>query len=202
MRSKDESKMSRIIEFIDDTYFAKNKVPTMQKIADFMEMSKGNVSCYVREMADRGMLTLNKGWRGISTNKIAKTLSDIRRVPIVGNIACGTPMLAEQNIKSYLIISASFLGQDNFFAIIAVGSSMVNAGIDDGDFVIVKQQKTAEEGQIIVALIEDAATLKRFHIDKRKHKIRLHPENEEMSDMFFDKVDIQGVVEKVIKEVK
>lgn len=84
----------------------------------------------------------------------------------------------------------------------AVGNSMVNANIEEGDFVIVKQQNMAEEGQIVVALIDDAATLKRFYIDKKKRKIRLHPENDNMEDMFFDKVDIQGVVKKVIKDIQ
>ena len=79
---------------------------------------------------------------------------------------------------------------------------MIGANIDDGDLVIVRQQDTAKEGEIVVALVNDEATLKRFYIDKKRKKIRLHPENPELSDMFFDKVDIQGVAIKVIKDVK
>ena len=78
---------------------------------------------------------------------------------------------------------------------------MINANIEDGDFVIVRQQNTAEEGQIVVALIDDEATLKRFYLDKKKHRVRLHPENDKMEDMFFDSIDIQGIVIKVIKDV-
>ena len=133
--------------------------------------------------------------------KVAKVLADTVRVPIVGSIACGTPMLAEENIESYIPISSSILGTGNFFALHARGNSMVNANIEDGDFVIVRQQNTAEEGQIIVALIDDEATLKRFYTDRRRRKVRLHPENDEMEDMYFDSIDIQGIVVKVIKDV-
>lgn len=202
MRTKNEGKMTRIIEYIDDVYFTTNSVPTMQEIADEMGMTKGNVSGYVKEMAERGMLTLQDGWRGISTKKMSKTLADICRVPIVGEIACGTPILAEQNIESYLTISASFLGTGNYFALRATGNSMINANIEDGDIVVIREQNYADEGQIIVALIDDAATLKRYYIDRKKRKIRLHPENDEMEDMYFSKVDIQGVVKKVIKDVE
>src|SRR5574344_348930 len=90
MRSKDNEKMNRIVEYINDRYFDENYVPTMQEIADYMDMSKGNVSDYLKEMATLGMVDLNGGWRSISTKKIDKVISDISRVPIVGSIACGT----------------------------------------------------------------------------------------------------------------
>ena len=109
-------------------------------------------------------------------------------------------MLAEENIESYLTVSSSFLGQGTYFALKAHGNSMINANIKDGDFVIVRKQNTAEEGEIIVALIDDSATLKRFFKDEKKRKIRLHPENDEMQDMYFDKVEIQGVVKKIVKD--
>ena len=79
---------------------------------------------------------------------------------------------------------------------------MINANIEDGDIVVIREQNYADEGQIIVALIDDAATLKRYYLDRKKRKIRLHPENDEMEDMYFSKVDIQGVVKKVIKDVE
>ena len=78
---------------------------------------------------------------------------------------------------------------------------MVNAGINSGDYVIVRQQETAEEGQIVVALIENEATLKRYYLDKARKQIRLHPENDKMSDMYFDNIVIQGVAIKVIKDL-
>ena len=78
---------------------------------------------------------------------------------------------------------------------------MVNANISDSDLVIIKQQETAEIGQIVVALIDNEATLKRYYIDKKNKKIRLHPENDNMKDMYFDEIQIQGVAIKVIKDL-
>ena len=123
-------------------------------------------------------------------------------LPIVGEIACGSPILAEQNIESYLTISGSFLGIGEYFVLVAKGKSMIDAGIEEGDYVVVRKQNTAEEGQIVVALVNDGeCTLKRYYLDKRKEKVRLHPENPEMEDLFFPNVDIQGVAVKVIKNL-
>ena len=79
---------------------------------------------------------------------------------------------------------------------------MINAGISDGDLVVVRQQETAEEGQIVVALIDNEATLKRYYLDKRHKRIRLHPENDKMEDMFYKTISIQGVAVKVIKDLQ
>lgn len=201
MKVMSESVFNSIIEFIDEYFFTNNTVPTMQEIADAIKLNKSNVSRNLQVMKERGLIEATGGWRGIRTKKMAKVLADTVRVPIVGSIACGTPMLAEENIESYILISSSILGTGNFFALHARGNSMVNANIEDGDFVIVRQQNTAEEGQIIVALIDDEATLKRFYTDRRRRKVRLHPENDEMEDMYFDNIDIQGIVVKVIKDV-
>ncbi|MDD3831644.1 MAG: transcriptional repressor LexA [Clostridia bacterium] len=200
MRSKSNDKMIRIVEYINDKYFDENYIPTMQEIADYMGMSKGNVSDYLKEMSSLGMIDMNGGWRNLSTNKIDKVLSDISRVPIVGSIACGTPMLAEENIDSYLTISGSFLGPGKYFGLKATGNSMIKANINDGDIVIVRQQNTANEGDIIVALIDDKATLKRYYKDTHKRMVRLHPENDEMEDMFYKNVAIQGIAVKIVKD--
>ena len=78
---------------------------------------------------------------------------------------------------------------------------MIDAGIDDGDLVVIKQQSSAEDGQIVVALMDDEATLKRFYRDEKNKRIRLHPENESMGDIFVDDCMIQGIAVKVIKDL-
>ena len=77
---------------------------------------------------------------------------------------------------------------------------MINAGIDDGDYVIVKKQNFATDGDIVVALVDDSATLKRFFVDKENHRYVLHPENDEMQDMYFERLSVQGVAKKIIKD--
>lgn len=202
MRSKSEAIMNEIIDYIDECFFESSYIPTIQEIASVVGLDKSNVSRYLQDMKSKGMIDIGNGNRSVRTSKISKTLENIRRIPVVGSIACGTPMLAEENIESYLTISGSFLGSGKFFALRAKGDSMINANIDDGDFVIVREQNTAEEGQIVVALINDSATLKRLYRDDSRKMIRLHPENDNMDDMFFNKVDIQGIVKKVVKDVQ
>ena len=80
---------------------------------------------------------------------------------------------------------------------------MIGAGVEEGDYVVVRKQNTAEEGQIVVALVDDGeCTLKRYYLDKRKKKVRLHPENPAMQDLYFDRIDIQGVAVKIIKNIE
>ena len=80
---------------------------------------------------------------------------------------------------------------------------MINIGVNNGDYVVIKKQSFADEGQIVVAMVNDGdCTLKRYFIDRKRKKIRLHPENDEMEDMYFDKIDIQGIAVKVIKNIE
>lgn len=202
MRSKNEETILNIIEYINEKFFTVREIPSVQEIADHIGVVKSTVSKYLTEMENRGLITRDNTHYSIETLKMKKTMKNTQQLPIVGNIACGTPILAEQNIEAYLTISGDFLGAGRFFVLMAKGDSMINAGINDGDYVIVRQQPSAEEGQIVVAMVEDGeCTLKRYYKDKRRKKIRLHPENEKMKDMFFDNIEIQGVALKVIKNI-
>lgn len=204
MRYKDNDLLNNILSYINEKRLEENYCPTMQEIATKFGVTKGTVCNYMAELEARGLLERKKenGRFNVSTAQTNKTLASILNIPVVGEIACGTPILAEENIDNYVYISRDFLGEGNFFALRAKGDSMIEANIFDGDTVIVRQQDSAEEGQIVVALINDEATLKRYYFDKAKKQIRLHPENSTMSDMFFDKVNIQGIVKKVIKDVE
>ncbi len=202
MRSKDENKMQGIIAFIEAQYSEEGYVPTISDIAAYMGMEKGNVSRYLADMSNRGMIDISEGLRFAKTPNMLRAKSAVKSVPLVGEIACGTPILAQENIESYVYISKELLGEGDFFALRAKGSSMINAGINSGDVVIVRRQDTADEGQIIVALIDDEATLKRFYTDRKNRRIRLHPENDELADMYFDSIEIQGVVKKILKDAE
>lgn len=205
MRSKNQELISKILSYIDRVYDKENKAPSMQEIADRIGLSKSMVSRYISEMVEKGLIERGTGHYSLITPYIKKVMPGNQRVPIVGKIACGTPILAEENIESYLTISGSFLGAGEHFVLVAQGESMINVGIEDGDYVVIRKQNTANEGQIVVALIDnEEATLKRFYIDKRKKKIKLHPENDELKDMFYeyDRVNIQGIAIKVIKNIE
>ena len=201
MRSKNEELLKNMLDFIDDTFCKFGKTPTMREIAKKFNITSPCVCKYIAELENRGLLSNNGRSRGITTKKMQKLNLYTNQLPVVGSISCGTPLLAEENIENYLTISTEFLGKGDFFVLRANGESMINAGICDGDYVIVKQQENAEDGQIVVALIDDEATLKRFYRDEKSKKVRLHPENSKMKDMLFDNIVIQGVAVKVIKDL-
>lgn len=202
MRSKNENTLKAILEYINEWYYANNDYPTLDQIAVGVQTSKATAYRYIEELIERGEIEKNSRFGNLVTKNIAKSLQKADCIPIVGEIACGSPILAEENIESYVTFSRELLGGGKFFILRAKGDSMINAGINNGDLVIVRQQETADEGQIVVALINDEATLKRYFRDKRRRKIRLHPENDEMEDMYFSSVSIQGVAVKILKDLK
>ena len=200
MRSKSIDLMKNIVDFIDKGYDRTGRIPTHKEIANNFNVTEACIGKYIKEMESKGMVVRQSGNRSVMTKTILKKIN-LKQLPIVGTIACGEPLFAEENIQGYLSISSEFLGNGQFFVLQASGDSMIKVGINDGDYVIVRQQETAEQGQIVVALIDDEATLKRYYLDNKKKKIRLHPENDTMEDMYFDKIQIQGVAVKVIKDI-
>ncbi len=113
-------------------------------------------------------------------------------VPVVGTVAAGQPLLAEQNIERYFPIPAEYIPQEEVFILRVKGESMVNAGILDGDCVLVRRQPTAQNGDMVVALIEDSATVKTFY--QEKDRVRLQPENDTMEPIYVKDLKILGKV--------
>lgn len=195
MRSKNKGTIAAIEQFVRDYTDQFGRSPTMQEIGDAVGISLSSAYRYVKQMTDDGLLNYC-GVRGITS---AKTSTEVTAAPIVGTIACGTPILAEENIEEYVRLPVSLFGKGNFFILRAKGDSMIEIGIEDDDLVIIRQQDTADSGQIVVALIDDEATLKRYYPENGK--IRLHPENKHMKDIFVEACQIQGVAVKVIKDL-
>ena len=203
MRYKNPEKMKQIEDYINAQYFEHNNIPTVQQISDNVGLSASTVQGYLYEMQEKGILVLTGGWKSVRTRRMLKDGTGNIKVAVLGRIACGEPLFAEENIESFVTLSKDLLGSGEFFALWARGNSMINAGINDGDLVIVRRQEDAENGQIVVALCDNEnATLKRLYKDEKLHKIRLHPENDDMDDMIFDDIQIQGVAIKVLKNVE
>jgi repressor LexA len=123
----------------------------------------------------------------------------LRPVPLVGRVAAGTPLLAEENIEECLDIPGFLGGDDTCFALRVTGTSMINAGIFNGDIVVVKRQDTADDGDIVVALLTDEATLKRFF--REEDQVRLQPENDLMEPIFTRDPLIAGKVIAVMRKL-
>ena len=125
--------------------------------------------------------------------------NNVINLPLVGRVAAGTPILAEQNIEDTLSLPTSIVGDASSFVLRVNGESMINAGIFDGDYIVVKEQSDARDGEIVVALIDDSATVKTFY---REHgRIRLQPENDTMEPIYADNPVILGRVTALIRSV-
>lgn len=136
MRTKNEDIIKEMLDFINKTFFHEREVPSVQEIADHVGLAKSSTSRYLSEMEARGLIRKSGSFYGLETKAMQKAMKNVNELAIVGRIACGTPILAEENIESYLTISGDFLGAGEFFALRAKGNSMINAGIDDGDIVM------------------------------------------------------------------
>lgn len=195
--SKDPEIMKRIVDFVEAYHLDYNSSPSLRVIADGVGIGSTTVYRYLMEMNERGMICYDG--KTIRNEKIDKSQRGTIRAAVIGRIACGIPNLAEQHVEGYVNLPESLFGQGNFYILRASGCSMTEAGIDDGDLVVIREQNTAEDGQIVVALVDDEATLKRFFHEG--DRIRLHPENPRMKDIFVTDCRIQGVAVKVIHDL-
>jgi len=201
MRVKNPDNMAAIEAFVSRYIEENGASPTIREIAAATGMGKSNAANYVAYMRDQGTLDASSRHRSIVTRDAAMTRSQTVRVPILGAVSCGVPKLAEENIEAYVRLPVSLFGSGDFYLLRANGDSMIGAGIDHGDLVLIRQQSTAEAGDIVVALMEEEATLKRFYPDYENGIFRLHPENPTLQDIFVDNCLIQGVAVKVIKDL-
>lgn len=200
MRTKDPEKIKRLEAAIDEYTEAHGVSPSMRELGDMVGMDGGSVSRYLAYMRAEGILDYS-GRRNITTGKARITRdSGTVRVPRLGRVSCGLPKLAEENIEEYVLLPVSVFGGGKLYALEAVGDSMINAGIREGDLVIIRQQDTARPGQIVVALVGDEATLKTFR--PQANCIHLHPENDAYEDIVVRDCLIQGVAIKVLKNLE
>ena len=200
MRKKNPELYQAIKSYVERHYEKEGRSPTVREIEAGTGITRPTVQRYLTAMRENGEIEYN-GIRGVRTMVMSKTDRETVSVAMIGAVACGTPIYAEENIQEYYRFPVALLGQGNFFLLRAKGESMINADIGDGDLVLVRQQNTAEPGQIVVALIDDEATLKRFYPEPENQRIRLHPENETMEDIYVENCLVQGVAVKVLKDL-
>lgn len=199
MRTKDEALMQEIVDSIDEFYAQKGRTPTVRELGDIVGISHTTIIRYLQDMNERGMLEYEGG--RIMTERIAKSKENSVSIPLIGSISCGQPLLSEESVESYIRIPTEWLGTGDYFLLRANGDSMVDAGIDDDDIVIVRKATDANDGDIVVALVDNENTLKRLYRDEKRRKIILHPENPNYEDIEVDSCEIQGVAIKVLKDL-
>ena len=181
-----------VLEFIKKQINMTGFPPSVREICAALGFkSTSSAHQYIWRLADKGYIDkMNLKTRAIKITGSEPTIS----VPIVGKVAAGEPILATQNIEDYFAIGESFFSrnalQNDNFILKVQGESMIQVGINDGDFIIVSKQSTAKNGEIVVAMIDGNATVKTFY--KEKDHIRLQPENDTMDPIILDEVTILG----------
>lgn len=204
MRPKNNETKMQIFEFINEYINEYRTSPSVREIASAVDCSISTVHKFLVRLEDEGLIE-RYGKRHIISSVNSWRMGC---APIVGMVACGQPMTAIEDIQGYLPINKEYFGAGEYMAVIAEGESMINVGIESGDLVIVRRQNTAEDGQIVVAMVQNdydsecSATLKRFFHTKKKNVFRLHPENDGMEDIIVNSVEIIGVAVKVLKDLK
>ncbi len=200
MRTKDKELIDRIKVYIENQYEQSGRTPSIRDIAGALEIGKSSVQRYLEYMVEQGILAKgNYGYESIEQSRTERTVS----VAKLGYIPCGPLSEEYECIDGYVRLPASFVGNaKKCFLLTASGNSMIDVGINDGDMVLVRQQEEANYNDIVVALVENEVTLKRYRPDRDRGVIILHPENKRMKDIVVDECKIQGVAIKVIKDLE
>lgn len=193
----------RILEFIKSEIQTKGYPPSVREIANAVGLkSTSTVHGHLQRLEKRGLLH-----RDAMKPRAMEVVGDpnfVRNnataVPVIGRVTAGMPILAEENFEDYVAIPDVMLGEGEHFILLVRGESMIEAGIHDGDYIVVHQQETANNGDIVVAMIDDSATVKRFF--KENGHFRLQPENHTMEPIFADEVTILGKVVSLYRVLK
>lgn len=171
-------KQKKILDYLEKYLKDNDYPPTIKEIADYFNLTIGTVQDHIYALERKGYISRKRDTaRGIKIIKNSEGISkppnqDFELIPVYGNVAAGEPIFANQNINGYISIEKTSRGHKMHFALKVKGDSMIDAGIYDGDIVVVKKQETADDGDIVIALIEDEATVKKF----RKNRIRIYLE--------------------------
>ena len=189
-------KQQEILEYIKETILKKGYPPAVREICEAVHLkSTSSVHSHLETLEEKGYIRRDPTKPRtieIIDDCFNLTRREVVNVPLVGTVAAGVPLLAEENIENYYPIPVELLPNAETFMLNVKGNSMINAGIFDGDQLIVERCSTAYDGEIVVALVDDSATVKRFY--KEDGYYRLQPENDEMDPIIVDHLEILGKV--------
>lgn len=193
---KISDKQREILEYIKAEILNKGYPPAVREICEAVKLkSTSSVHAHLETLEKNGYIRrdpIKPRAIEIVDENFNLTRREMVNVPIVGKVAAGEPILAVENIENYFPIPAEFMPNEQTFILQVQGESMVNAGILDGDYILVEQQTTANDGDMVVALVDDSATVKTFY--KENGYYRLQPENDFMEPIIVSDVMIMGKV--------
>lgn len=189
----------KVLDFIAEYGEKNGYAPSFREIADSLGIkSPSTIFYHINKLADAGKIEKDS-FKNRTLHVPNRKNDKINNIPVVGKVAAGMPILAVENIFDHLALPDSLFSGKNLFSLQVKGDSMINSGIFDGDIIIVNQQSDAENGEIVVALIEDEATVKTLY--KEKNKIRLQPENDNYEPIITSSAVILGKVVGLIRKI-
>lgn len=197
MRASQQNQQ-RILDFIKKEIEQKGYPPSVREICAGVGLkSTSTVHAHLNHLEQQGLIRRDST-KPRALEVIDGTQTRGRSVPLVGKVTAGLPILAIENIEDHLTLPQDMLGSDELFCLRVQGESMIEAGILDGDIIVVREQNNAENGEIVVAMIEDEATVKRIYYEKKR--IRLQPENRFMEPIYADSVQVIGKVVALFRQ--
>ena len=201
---KISKKQEEILEYIKAQILSRGFPPAVREICDAVNLkSTSSVHSHLETLEKNGYIRRDPTKpRAIEIldDTFALTRRETVQVPMVGRVAAGEPLLAQENIEDYFPVPVEYMPNNDVFMLQVKGESMINAGILDGDFVVVEKKNTADNGDMVVALIDDGATVKTFY--REEGVIRLQPENDFMEPFILTDVQIMGKVIGVMRFMK
>lgn len=185
----------RILDFIKSEIQSKGYPPSVREIATAVGLkSTSTVHGHLQRLEKRGLLHRDamkpRAMEVVGDPNFVRNNSTA--VPVIGRVTAGVPILAEENLDDYVVIPEIMLGEGEHFILLVRGDSMIDAGILDGDYIVVRKTTDAVNGEIVVAMIDDSATVKRFF--REDGRFRLQPENQTMEPIYTNEVTILGKV--------
>ncbi len=189
-------KQTEILEYIKEQILQKGYPPAVREICAAVSLkSTSSVHSHLETLEKNGYIRRDPTKpRAIEIvdDEFNLTRREMRNIPVIGQVAAGQPIFAEQNISGYFPVLSEDLPSGDLFMLDVRGESMINIGIFDGDKIIVQQTSTASNGDVVVALVEDSATVKTYY--RERDRYRLQPENDNMDPIYVDEVIILGKV--------
>lgn len=200
MQERGKNSQRRILEFIKKEIELKGYPPSVREICEAVNLkSTSTVHGHLEQLEKRGLIRRDST-KPRAMEVLENPLSKGRSVPLVGRVTAGIPILAEENIEDYIVLPQDLVGaEDELFALKVRGDSMIRAGILNGDYIIVRKQSHADNGDIVVAMIEDEATVKRIYFEK--DGVRLQPENPYYDPIYSRKVAVVGRVTALFRKL-
>ena len=195
-------RQKEVLNFISEYTEANAYPPTVRDIGEHFGISLRAVQDHIAALQKKGYLAQSQ-----KRARSIRVLSDCRdrepelfvgKVPLLGNVAAGKPLLSEENLDGYVNLTEPFVRPGkSYFALRVRGTSMINAGILEGDLAIIEQCETAVDGQIVVAVIDDAITLKRYY--RESDRIKLQPENPDFQPIYAKELRVVGILSNIVR---